>query len=364
MKAFDPEPLIENLFRRIRADFHLGMREYLAAIELVRGDLGIKDWDSLKSALRLLWCHCRPDQHRFAEHWEVVIAEQKEAAPPVDRLPEVPERAERTPLPETQTLPPPEPIATAPPDPEPEQTLSPFPVRSPLLPVDIDASIELESYWPVSRRSMQYSWRYLRRPVADGPRNVLDLPATVEQAARQGFFLAPVYQRQEVNHARLLLLIDQGGSMVPFHRFTRDLVETVMEEKSLSDVRIYYFYNVPVSHVYEDGNLRSPILLETVLAQCDIDTSVLIVSDAGAARGRRQFGRFRATTTFLAQLKQRTRLIGWLNPMPIDRWESTTAEMVAFVVPMEQMDDDGFSNVIDVVRGQSLLSLHSGESEP
>lgn len=361
MKEFHPDLLIEQLFKRIRKEFHLGMREYLAATDVVRGDSGVKDWDGLKEVLLLLWCHSRAEQRQFADLWESAVAEQREEPRKSDQLPAVPERTDPIPAQEIQPLPPLQDVAASQILQEPEQALAPLPIRSPLLPVDIDSSIDLESYWPVSRRSMQYSWRYLRRPVADGPRNVLDLQATVEQVARQRFFLAPVYRRQEVNRAHLMVLVDQGGSMTPFHRFTRDLVETAMEEQSLSQVGVYYFYNVPTSHIYEDHYRRTPISLETVLSQCDLETSVLIVSDAGAARGHRKPDRFRATTTFLAQLKKRTNLIGWLNPMPADRWEGTTAEMISFVVPMEQMDEDGFSNVIDVIRGQTLFALHSGD---
>lgn len=363
MREFQPEPLIEQLFKRIRKEFNLGMREYLVAIDAVRSDdLEVKDWESLKEVLLLLWCHSRTEQRQFTDLWETVIASQKESPRKSGSLPDVPERTERTPTQEVQPLQHQEPIAVEQ-SPEPEHDLSPLPIQSPLLPVEIDSSIELESYWPVSRRSMQYIWRYLRRPLADGPRTVLDLQSTVEQVARQGFFLEPVYRRREVNHAHLVLLVDQGGSMVPFHRFTRDLVETAMDEQSLSHVGVYYFYNVPASHIYEDYRLSLPVSLDTVLAQCDMETSVLIVSDAGAARGHRQIGRFKDTTAFLVQLRKRTNLIGWLNPMPADRWESTTAEMISFVVPMEQMDDDGFSNIIDVIRGQTLFALHSGESE-
>ncbi len=60
---------------------------------------------------------------------------------------------------------------------------------------------------------MSYGWRYLRRLAATGIADVLDMEATVEQAARQGFFLAPVYRRPSGNQARLLLLIDRGGSI-------------------------------------------------------------------------------------------------------------------------------------------------------
>ena len=56
---------------------------------------------------------------------------------------------------------------------------------------------------------------------------------------------------------------------------------------------------------------------------------------------------------FLVQLKRRTTLIAWLNPMPQSRWASTSAQFIARLVPhMFQMDRDGFGNAIDALRGQ------------
>ena len=198
---------------------------------------------------------------------------------------------------------------------------------------------------------MAYAWRYLRRPIFDGSRDVLDMTATVEAAARQGFYLSPVYRRRERNHARLLLMIDQGGSMAPLHRFTRDLAETALDDSRLEQIEVVYFHNVPGEYLYGDAYLTHPLKQEEVLGRCMNETSVLIVSDAGAARGYRKLPRIQATTEALLQLKQRTSLIAWLNPMPQARWTGASAQIIAHLAPMCQMDQDGLSRAIDIVRG-------------
>jgi uncharacterized protein len=209
----------------------------------------------------------------------------------------------------------------------------------------------------LSRRSMVYAWRHLRRTVKEGPRDVLDVAATIEQTARQGFFLYPVYDRRAENRARMVLLIDQGGSMVPFHRFTRDLVETACneQESQIQQVKLAYFQNVPPAHVFRDPHLTQPVLLEQLLAGVDPDTSVLLVSDAGAARGYRRNERIRATAEFLAQVKRRTTRFAWLNPMPQPRWAGTSAQFIARLAPMFQMDGEGFGHAIEALRGQTPL---------
>jgi uncharacterized protein with von Willebrand factor type A (vWA) domain len=232
-----------------------------------------------------------------------------------------------------------------------DASLTPLPVNAPELPASAGVA-DLQAYWPVSRRFMLYAWRYLRRPVADGPADVIDIHATVERAARQGFYLSPVHRRRERNDAHLILLIDQGGSMAPFHHLTRDLTQTALYESNIQRVEVFYFHDVWSSDLYLDPYRTLLVSAEAALRECSNDSSVLVVSDGGAARGRRELERARDTARFLHRLKHHTSLLAWLNPMPVDRWADTSAQTVSHLVPMFQMNPDGFSSAIDVLRGQ------------
>ena len=134
-------------------------------------------------------------------------------------------------------------------------------------------------------------------------------------------------------------------------RFTRDLAETALDDSRLEQVEVVYFHNVPGEYLYGDAYLTRPVKQEEVLSRCTNETSVLIVSDAGAARGCRRLPRIQATTEALFQLKQRSSLIAWLNPMPQARWTGASAQIIAHLAPMCQMDQDGLSRAIDIVRG-------------
>lgn len=347
MSDFDPSTLVSDLFLRLRrSGFNLGIGEYLAALQAVDGGFA-NNPDALEQTLRILWCHSLAEQSEFEPIWQSIASvTTQEPAPP---------------------LPPPlsapsDPLSPPPPAPTEAQSspdLVPLPVRALFTPIDSKDTTELQTYYPLSRRSMIYNWRYLRRPVADGVPDVLDVQATVERTARQGFFLAPIYRRRERNDARLLLFVDQNGSMMPLHRFTRDLVETAQFESSLPQAMVFYFHNTPAEFVYRDVYLTDKVPLPQALAECDGDTSVLIVSDAGAARGYRRLERIQATVEFLVHLKQYTTLVAWLNPMPINRWIGSSAEIIATLVQMYPMDNDGLSKVIDIIRGQPLHTHHS-----
>jgi hypothetical protein len=346
----DYQKLVIRLFIRLRdLGFALGVGELLDALELLEGGWVVNSPEELRRDLRLFWRHTEAEDDRFNEAWEEALAE--------DVAPAVAEPVEPPPPLEDSGL---EPVKSPiqPPEPSPKESLSPAPsAQATVLPVHAftpardEGRREISAYWPISRRMMAYGWRYLRRPLPDGPADVLDIPATVERAAREGFFLSHVYRRRERDNARLAMLVDQEGSMVPFHRFTRDLIETARAEKTLSQVEVYYFHNLLADDIYLDPHLTSRVKRDDVLAAFDGETSVLIVSDAGAARGFRRRERIRGTTAMISALNRRTGLLAWLNPMPADRWRGTSAEIIGRQIRMFQMNQDGFSGAIDVVRG-------------
>ncbi|AUB80293.1 hypothetical protein THSYN_04540 [Candidatus Thiodictyon syntrophicum] len=174
----------------------------------------------------------------------------------------------------------------------------------------------------------------------------------MERAARQGFFVRPVLRRRATDHGHLILLVDQGGSMVPFHRLTRDLVQTAVQSGLRVDLG--YFQNVPATRVYLDPHRTRPLALERLLADCTAETGVLLVSDAGAARGGADPRRLQASARVLVGIRRRTGCVAWLNPVPWDRWPGTGAALIALLVPMFAMDEDGFGHAVEVLRGQPV----------
>jgi hypothetical protein len=339
-----------------RSGLVLGIGELQAGLRVAEKKWATQEQEELKVLMQLVWCHSLTEEQVFKEVWATAMTRLDQAKTPEIRA--------RKPSQDTSPKEKSEPDNQLPdPDdtddrtealPERPSRWDALPFQVPFSPLPIDERFELGSSWPISRRQMMYAWRYLRRPVADGPQDILDIERTIAHATQQGLFFEPVYRRRERNHAHLVLLIDQDGSMVPFHRFTRDLVETARYESEIGQVDVYYFHNVPTEYIYTDLHMIKPVNLEDVLGSCTTSTSVLLASDAGAARGYRQLQRIRATTEFLRKLEMHTPLIAWLNPMPRERWAGSSAQVIANLLHghMFQMDPDGFSNAIDVVRGQ------------
>lgn len=192
-----------------------------------------------------------------------------------------------------------------------------------------------DSYLPLSLREMKQSWRFLRNPVHGGNSEEIDIPATVKNIARDGLFTEIVFRPSVVNKSHLLLLIDHGGSMIAFDLLADQLTQAARQGGGHPDAEVYYFHNSPQGYLYKNRNQVEGFARTRIwLKNRSPYTSVMIVSDAGAARGNYNPLRIQQTAVFLRELKAYIGKIAWLNPVPEYRWAGTTAEEIAKLVPM------------------------------
>jgi uncharacterized protein len=213
-------------------------------------------------------------------------------------------------------------------------------------------------YFPVTRRQMKQSWRYLRQFVREGVATELDVASTVRHIAQNGMLLDPVLVPPRRNQTELILLIDQDGSMVAFHSLSARLVETASRGGRLGNAGVYYFHNCPIDYLYHDPKHQNAIALKNWEGKLSGSRSVvLIFSDAGAARGSANPARIEATKKFLAELRQQVRYVAWLNPLPKTRWEGTSAEAIAQLTPMFEISRQGLDGAISALRGKGRTGL-------
>jgi len=366
----DDLPLLE-LFTRLRqAGLPLGVDEYHLVLRALQIGFGIPDRAALARLCRTLWVKSADDARLFDYYFEQVMAQPITSEAPVQ--------------PSTQLSRTPSTAPTAPPDSLPSEKAATAPTtasevalngedeiqvakavmhnissdgEAPYNSQDDDDQlghlIQTDEYFPVTRREMKQHWRYLRRPIREGSPAELDVEATVNRIGRQGMLLDFVLVPRRINRAELLLLIDQGGSMVPFHTLSRRLAETALRGGRLGRAGIYYFHNCPMEYLYCDSHHLEAVQIQNILDQLYRDrTGVLILSDAGAARGGYSPERVKLTVQFLDGLKRQLRYIAWLNPMRPSRWLGTTAEEIKNYVPMFDISRRGLDEAINVLRGR------------
>jgi uncharacterized protein with von Willebrand factor type A (vWA) domain len=209
---------------------------------------------------------------------------------------------------------------------------------------------------PISMREMASIWGHLRRLRREGIPEDLDVDGTIKDICLTGFFRSPVLQPRRRNQVKLILLIDCEGSMVPFTLLIDALQESIEKGGLLGKTRIYYFHDCPEGFLFEQPNLTVPVPMEEVLSDQAKSNSVLIFSDAGAARGSYDGRRLADTKAFLKILSAYTYLYAWLNPVPAVRWKVTTAEDIAHLVPMFPLDKEGLNDTVKILQGHPFPS--------
>lgn len=359
------ESLLYGVFEYLRRnDVPLGISEYQLALRMFREGKSIENLERFRRICRLLWTKSREDQQIFDDFFETWLKPrlQRPLEPLSSDIPSderISETSPSAPLPRT-----------SPEEYQPEQkkvqdevsqnhleqnTFRQISGQLPFFEIS-SARMQHKPYHftpqlPLSKREMTALWRHLRRPQRTGPPEELDVEGTIHTICRNGFFLGPTLRPRRRNQAKLVLLIDCQGSMAPFSLWLEILVESIERGGLLRLVHRYYFHDYPARVVYQRPNLTRAAQIEQVLAEQAKNTSVLIVSDAGAARGYYDAQRVNATKAFLSLLNTYTYLYAWLNPMPPLRWKGNTAEEIAHFVPMFSLNRDGLNDAIELLRG-------------
>ncbi len=205
---------------------------------------------------------------------------------------------------------------------------------------------------PVTRRQMKRAWQYYRRMARAGAPVEIDMERTLQLVEREGVLLQPVLQPRRVNHARLLILADEGGSMAPFRGVISPLLSSA-QTVGFARTGVFHFHDVPEATVFAKPWLSHPVALA---AACNPfrGAGILIVSDAGAARGNRDANRVARTVASLNVLRSFSPHVVWVNPMPQFRWARSSAAEIRQQgrIAMFPLDRQGLDRAVDVLRGR------------
>ncbi|MET7425469.1 VWA domain-containing protein [Dactylosporangium sp. NPDC005555] len=245
-----------------------------------------------------------------------------------------------------------------------------------------DPTLVLLPQFPVTERQVAQTWRRLRRARREGPATELDADATLARYAATGLAAPPVLVPPRRNTASLVLLLDRGGSMAPFHDYVDHIVAAIRRAGRLDSLLVGYFHDTagdagaagllaelpdpfdasvdavldrvaPLhdGRLYSDADLTVPLPYAEFLEAMTPRTAVAVVSDAGAVRGALSPARILDTVALLKTLTRRAATVAWLNPAQRHRWGGTTAEQVARHVPMAPLTAAGMHQTVDVLRG-------------
>lgn len=373
-------PLMDLFYELRRRNFPLGMREYVTVLDALTAGPGITSRKDLLFTCQLLWAKSLQEQKQVAEALASLLPEEltedelralnqesvwlQSALLPAAASPDLTSEPAQSPPVESAETPKPQKDPRSPEVASGDRgsltfTASPgMQVSEILLPAikatwQLNPALDFVGSLPITRRQIKSAWRYYRRMCRTGPPVELDVEATIEAIYRSGVFLKPVLIPRRQNQARMLILVDEQGSMVPFRRMTAALVDSA-KLSGLARALTLFFHDVPGEQLFRDSCLNECEPIDRVISSF-MDAGVLIISDGGAARGNYNQNRLKQTKEFVERVRRFTPHVVWLNPTPRERWTSTTAEAIRkeCAMPMFELSRTGLDAAVNIMKRSS-----------
>lgn len=204
-------------------------------------------------------------------------------------------------------------------------------------------------------RQIQVALKKLRHLQRLGAEEELDLEETIEQTCRNGGEIELVFSPPRKNNAKVLLLMDAGGSMMPYTELVEQLFSGAHKTTHFKDFQYYYFHNCIYEQVYTDMRMNKKTSTASLLQVLDADYKVILVGDAYMAPeelaepgGAIYYYHNNDTPgiTWLRRIQEHFRACVWLNPLPERHWGRSSIALVRKVFPMFELTLHGLDRGI------------------
>ncbi len=189
----------------------------------------------------------------------------------------------------------------------------------------------LDSSRELGTRNIKVALRRLRRFAREGSAEELDLDATIEGTAKQGWL--DIHMRPERHNAvKVLLFLDVGGSMDPFIKLVEELFSAAKAE--FKNLEFFYFHNCLYEGVWKDNSRRWSQRDKTwdILHKYGHDYKVIFVGDAAMSPyevthpgGSVEHVNDEAGAVWLQRVRHTYPATVWLNPTPERQWEYSSS---------------------------------------
>ena len=185
----------------------------------------------------------------------------------------------------------------------------------------------LDNQRELGTRNIKIALRRLRRFARDGAADELDLDATIDGTARQGWL--DVRMRPERRNAiKLLLFLDIGGSMDAHVKLCEELFSAATAE--FKHLEFFYFHNCVYEGVWKDNRRRFTERMPTwdVLHRYGHDYKLVFVGDAAMSPyeiqvpgGSVEHLNEEAGAVWIERMTHVYPSAVWLNPSPRAHWD-------------------------------------------
>jgi uncharacterized protein with von Willebrand factor type A (vWA) domain len=204
-------------------------------------------------------------------------------------------------------------------------------------------------------RQIKMGLRGLRQLSRIGPEDELDLERTIDATSKNAGEIEMVWTRSRKNAVKLLLLMDVGGSMVPFARLCSRLFSAAHSSTHFKDFQYFYFHNCIYDNLYQDIERQEAVSTDYLLHILEPDYKVVLVGDARMAMPEltQRYGAIyyyeRNEVPGLLRLKQIAEHFThcvWINPTEPYYWNHPTVMLVEKFFPMFELTLEGLDQAV------------------
>jgi uncharacterized protein with von Willebrand factor type A (vWA) domain len=192
----------------------------------------------------------------------------------------------------------------------------------------------LDNTKELGTRNIKVALRRLRRFAREGSAEELDLDATIEGTAKQGWLDIRMRPGRH-NAVKVLLFLDIGGSMDPHIKLVEELFSAATAE--FKNLEFFYFHNCLYEGLWKDNRRRFSERTNTwdVLHKYGHDYKVIFVGDASMSPyeithpgGSVEHFNEETGAVWLQRVTNTYPATVWLNPTAEKQWEYSASTKV------------------------------------
>jgi uncharacterized protein with von Willebrand factor type A (vWA) domain len=203
-------------------------------------------------------------------------------------------------------------------------------------------------------RQMRVAISRLRTLLPQGPEDELNLEGTIDKTAREGGEIDLVWKKSLTNTAKVVLLLDSGGSMDSYVNMVERLFSAFKGQ--IKNLTYYYFHNCIYQDLYTDMKRKSSFETRRFLHKFGKDYKCIIVGDADMApseiynkNGAIHYFYYNDLPgiAWLTMIKGHFKKCAWLNPRPQQFWSrADTIPIINEIFPMYPLTINGLTDAI------------------
>ncbi len=216
-------------------------------------------------------------------------------------------------------------------------------------------------------RQTKMALKKLRELKREGAEEELDIEETIDKTAKEGGEIELVFNRSRENSVRIILLMDTGGSMLPYTELCEKLFSAATQANHFKEFRYFFFHNCIYQDIYEDMANYKNVPTEKLFSLFNKNYKLILVGDARMAYSELfdvngcidYFStNDKPGLEWLSRIRDHFPHSVWLNPTHRNFWGHYTVDTISKVFPMFELTIDGLKDAIKALTSRTKNLMH------